>query len=242
MSWGGDSESNKGVQERGFTLDVDGRTVPGVYWTPESEPGERLVLLGHGGTTHKKAEYIEQLASLLVARGISAMAIDGPGHGERRVAQKGTDPSGNTLDEFPNMWNEGGGTDAVVADWRAALDFMEAEEGARPTGWWGLSMGTMMGLPVTATDKRIKVALLGLMGGGGVNGADLLRMAPDVQCPVRFLLQWDDELIPLKEGLELFNKLGTKHKTLHANPGLHSAVPRFELFTGSVDYLDQRLK
>ena len=103
-------------------------------------------------------------------------------------------------------------------------------------------MGTMMGLPVTATDKRIKVALLGLMGGGVVNGADLLRMAPEVLCPVRFLLQWDDELVPLKEGLELFDRLGTKRKTLHANPGLHSAVPKFEMFTGSVDYLDQRLK
>jgi len=165
MSWNGDYGNKKGVQERGFTLAVDGRTVPGVYWTPENETSERLVLLGHGGTTHKKVEYIAQLASLLVARGISAMAID----------QKGANPSDNTLDEFPNMWNEGGGTDAVVADWAAALDFIEAEDGARPTGWWGLSMGTMMGLPVTATDKRIKIALLGLMGGGGVNGADLLR-------------------------------------------------------------------
>jgi len=242
MGWNGNNASKNGVQERGFTLEVDGRTVPGVYWSPEDGNSERLVLLGHGGTTHKKVEYIEQLASLLIARGISAMAIDGPGHGDRRAAQQDGNSGDNTLDEFPNMWNEGGGTDAVIADWAAALNFIEAEQGARPTGWWGLSMGTMMGLPVTASDKRIKVALLGLMGGGGVNGADLLRMAPDVLCPVRFLLQWDDELIPLKEGLELFNKLGTKHKTLHANPGLHSAVPRFELFTGSVEYLDQRLK
>ena len=243
MSWNGKDGSNKdgtnkGVKERGFTLDVEGREVPGVYWAPEDGSSKRLVLLGHGGTTHKKVEYIERLASLLVARGMAAIAIDGPGHGDRRAA----DASANTLDEFPSMWNAGGGTEAVVADWNAALNFIEAEEGARPTGWWGLSMGTMMGLPVTATDKRIKVALLGLMGGGGVNGADLLRLAPEVQCPVRFLLQWDDELIPLKEGLELFDRLGTKHKTLHVNPGLHSAVPMFEMFTASVDYLDQRLK
>ena len=239
MSWNGKNDTHSGVLERGFTLNVEGRTVPGVYWTPENGSTNRLVLLGHGGTTHKKVEYIAQLAALLVARGISAMAIDGPGHGDRQNAAAGAD---NNLDEFPRMWRDGGGTDAIVADWAAALDFIEAEDGERPTGWWGLSMGTMMGLPVTASDKRIKVALLGLMGGGGVNGADLLRMAPEVSCPVRFLLQWDDQLIPLKEGLELFDRLGTKHKTLHANPGLHSAVPRFELFSGSVDYLDQRLK
>ena len=240
MSWNGKNKSigEPAVQERGFTLAVDGRAVPGVYWTPEDGVTDRLVLLGHGGTTHKKVEYIQQLATLLVGRGISAMAIDGPGHGERRTLQNASE---NGLDQFPRMWHEGGGTEAVISDWAAALDFIEAEDGARPTGWWGLSMGTMMGIPVTATDKRIKVALLGLMGGGGVNGADLLRLAPQVLCPVRFLLQCDDELIPMPEGLELFDKLGTKHKTLHANPGLHSAVPRFELFAGSVDYLDQRL-
>jgi len=241
MGWNGKNNSGgtPTVRERGFTLDVDGRMVPGVYWAPEDGVTDRLVLLGHGGTTHKKVEYIQQLAALLVGRGISALAIDGPGHGERRILEN---ESENGLDQFPRMWHEGGGTDAAITDWAAALDFIEAEDGARPTGWWGLSMGTMMGIPVVATDKRIKVALLGLMGGGGVNAADLIRLAPQVLCPVRFLLQCDDELIPMQEGLELFDKLGTRHKTLHANPGRHSAVPRFELFAGSVDYLDQRLR
>lgn len=239
MGWNGKNERKLSVQERGFTLDVDGRTVPGVYWSPAEGPSDRLVLLGHGGSTHKKVEYIEQVAMLLVGRGISAMAIDGPGHGER-ASPEDVDAVG--LDAFPRMWHEGGGTEAVIADWAAALDFIEAEEGVRPTGWWGLSMGTMMGLPVTASDERIKVALLGLMGGEGVNGEDLVRLAPQVTCPVRFLLQWDDELVSLKSGLELFDKLGSKHKTLHANPGAHSAVPTWELFAGTVDYLDQRLR
>lgn len=243
MSWNGKNERKLDVQERGFTLQVDGRTVPGVYWSPAEGVSERLVLLGHGGTTHKKVEYIQQVATLLVGRGISAMAIDGPGHGERVSEKTGSeDAADGRLDEFSRLWHGGGGTEAVIADWAAALDFIEAEEGARPTGWWGLSMGTMMGLPVTASDKRIKVALLGLMGSGGTNGEDLVRLAPQVTCPVRFLLQWDDEIVPLKAGLELFEKIGTEHKTLHVNPGAHSAVPSFELFTGTVDYLDQRLR
>lgn len=244
MGWNGRDERKDSVQERGFTLNVDGRTVPGVYWTPAESSSDRLVLLGHGGSTHKKVEYIEQVAMLLVGRGISALAIDGPGHGERRGEQSGhqdaaADPDWDT---FARTWHEGGGTEAVIADWAAALDFIEAEEGARATGWWGLSMGTMMGLPVTASDKRIKVALLGLMGSGGVNGKDLVRLAPEVTCPVRFLLQWDDELVSLQSGLELFDKLGTERKTLHVNPGAHSAVPTWELFAGTVDYLDQRLR
>jgi dienelactone hydrolase len=128
----------------------------------------------------------------------------------------------------------------MLADWRAALDFIEGEFGQRPTGMWGLSMGTMMGLPVTATDDRIQAALLGLMGDWGPNGEQLLALAPQISCPVRFLVQWDDEIIPRQNCLNLFDAIGSKHKTLHANPGKHQDVPTFEM-SGSVDWLHERL-
>jgi pimeloyl-ACP methyl ester carboxylesterase len=235
MVWSADAAEQNGMLERGFNLDVQGHQVPGVYWTPTGG-SDRLVMLGHGGTTHKKVDYIVEVAQLLCARGIAAMAIDGPGHGERSTGDWGSDPNG-----FAKAWHEGGGTDTVLADWRAALDFMEVEEGARPTGWWGLSMGTMMGLPVTATDDRVRVALLGLMGSWGPNSDDLIRLAPQVTCPVRFLVQWDDEIVPRDACIEMFGILGSKKKTLHANPGVHQAVPQFEV-QGSVDYLDRHLK
>ena len=73
------------------------------------------------------------------------------------------------------------------------------------------------------------------------NAKDLERLAPEVTCPVSFLLQWDDELIPRQSCLDLFDALGTRKKTLHANPGRHQAVPQFEL-AASVDYLDRSLR
>lgn len=235
MSWNNKDAQNGGVAERGFEISVSGHSVPGVYWSPDGG-GERLVLLGHGGTTHKKVEYIADMAQRLAAVGIASLAIDGPGHGDRAT----TDLSAGT-DAFAKAWNSAGGTSTVIADWTAALDFIEAEVGARATGWWGLSMGTMMGLPVTASDERIRVALLGLMGTWGPNAAELRELAPSVQCPVRFLVQWDDEIVPRDRCIELFGLLGTKKKTLHANPGKHMAVPGFEI-AGSVEYLDRHLK
>ena len=235
MSWKGGEKSAGEVGERNFSLVVAGHEVPGVYWSPAGG-AERLVMIGHGGTTHKRVKYVVEVAHLLCACGIAAMAIDGPGHGDRRDFEWSGDSG-----EFDRAWKEGGGTDTVLTDWRAALDFIEAEFGARPTGWWGLSMGTMMGLPVAATDNRVKVALLGLMGSWGPNGEALMRLAPQVTCPVRFLLQWDDEIVPRDTCLRLFDKLGTAKKTLHANPGLHQAVPKFEI-ASSVDYLDQILQ
>ena len=235
MSWNDKNESHEAMEERGFTLSVDGHEVPGVYWDPK-DGGERLVLLGHGGTTHKKYEYITLMADQLARKGIATMAIDGPGHGDR--AHEGDPMSQNW---FMDAWNAGGGNDGMLADWRASLDFIEGEYGARPTGWWGLSMGTMMGLPVTATDDRIKVAVLGLMGTWGPNGENLKTLAPDVTIPLRFLVQWDDEIVPRDHCLELFDLLGSNKKTLHGNPGPHAAVPRFEI-NASVKYLNRYLR
>ena len=234
MSWSGEARETTRMQERPFLLDVEGHSVPGVYWSPAAG-ADRLVLLGHGGTTHKKIDYIVGLAQQLTKRGLAAMAIDGPGHGERA-----TEPWGQDRDQFPRVWTESGGTETVLQDWRAALDFIEAEEGARPTGWWGLSMGTMMGLPVTATEPRIQVATLGLMGTWGPNKDDLVRLAGDVTCPLRFLVQLDDEIVPYADAIELFGLLGSKRKTMHVNPGLHADVPVFEI-AGSVEYLDKQL-
>ncbi len=235
--WRSDPKNVGVLTEREFDLLVDGRTVPGVVWAEEQvEPGQPMVLLGHGGTTHKKAEYLVQVAMLLARRGVLAMAIDGPGHGERAGVH---DPS--DLGAFERAWNDGGGTDAVIADWRAALDFVSTELETGRTGWWGLSMGTMMGLPVVANDDRISVALLGLMGSWGPNGDRLMAEAPNVDCPVRFLMQWDDEVVPRDRCLELFSTIGSKRKTLHANPGLHAAVPAFEI-RDSTDYLAAALK
>ena len=160
-------------------------------------------------------------------------------HGDRLAT-----PNRNAKEAQKNFeagWASATATDEIVADWRASLDEVSASIEPGRVGYFGLSMGTMMGLPFTATDMRIRVALLGLMGTQGPNAKDLEKLAPVVSCPVRFLLQWDDELIPRQSCLDLFDALGSKKKTLHANPGRHQAVPQFEL-TASVDYLDRSLR
>jgi pimeloyl-ACP methyl ester carboxylesterase len=237
MTWTTIERDGTGLVERDFAVHSasSGGPVPGVYRRSATDAHDRLVLLGHGGTTDRNADYIVHVARLLAERGIATVAIDGPGHGERATFEFTGSP-----DEFEVAWSGGGGTEGMLGDWRAALDFVESELGARPTGWWGLSMGTMMGLPVAATDERIRVAVLGLMGNWGPNAVDLERLAPQLSCPLRFLVQWDDEVVPRDSCFDLFGMLGSERKTLHANPGIHTAVPDFEV-TASVDYLDHHL-
>ena len=59
MDWTGEATTERGVTERTFGLEHDGRKIPGILWAPEAGPeGCPLLLLGHGGTNHKRTDYV----------------------------------------------------------------------------------------------------------------------------------------------------------------------------------------
>ena len=229
MEWIGAPLSSQGVREQRFDVDCEGRRVPGILWMPAdaTELGP-VALLGHGGSLHKRADYILATARRLVRHhAVSAIAIDGPGHGDRR-ADGGTDRE-RVRSDFEGAWKATDVTDQMVADWKAALDAAQAALGEGPVAYFGLSMGTMMGVPLIAAEARVRVAVLGLMGIWGPNGGRMAEDAPRVLCPVRFLAQWDDEIVPRERALELFDRLGTRQKSLRAHPGRHVEVPPDEM-------------
>ncbi|HIF91691.1 MAG: dienelactone hydrolase family protein [Myxococcales bacterium] len=223
------SKTNKGVTERDFSVTCQDRTIPGVLWTPEarSEPTP-LVLIGHGGSGHKREDHLVSLARRFVRHnGISAVTIDGPFHGDRASDEVKNESVNKTLRRL----NGEDIVDKMVEDWKATLDALQKlpEIGIARVGYWGLSMGTMFGVPLVAAEPRIEVAVLGLMG--PIGGFDrLIRDAPNVTCPLLFLQQWDDELIPREKSCELFDAIGGRDRRLHSNPGPHSAVPQEEFF------------
>jgi len=244
MDFIGEPLVGKGVVERRFDLKVEDRLVPGIVWTPEAVKGTEppadatgprpLVLIGHGGSLHKRTEYVLALARRLCRRnGIAAAAIDGPAHGDR---------GGSTDLSNVAEWWQHSTTDDMVADWKATLAAVQSlpEVGEGPLGYWGLSMGTIFGLPFVAAEPRVQVAVLGLMGVMGATGDRLAGDAAKINCPVLFLQQLEDELIGRKAVAELFDALGTRDKRLHANPGAHSAVPPEE-FEVSREFLASHL-
>jgi dienelactone hydrolase len=242
VRWSGDDVIAQGVRERRFDLERDGRIVPGLLWTPPDATGHRpLVLIGHGASGSKREDYVVSLGRRLVRHlGYAACAIDGPVHGDRRPAGSGP---GLPIFEFGQLWSSDPSmTDAMVADWRAALEALRAlpEVGVGPTGYWGLSMGTILGLPLVAAEPRITVAVLGLMGLTGPTRSRIAADAPLVRCPVLFLVQWHDELFPRQQVADLFDILGSTDKRLHAHPGKHGEVPSEE-FEASEAFLARHL-
>ena len=53
---------------------------------------------------------------------------------------------------------------SATTDWTSTLDAVQAMDdvGDGPVGWWGLSMGTGLGVPFVAREPRIQVAVFGL--------------------------------------------------------------------------------
>ncbi|HEV2369541.1 MAG TPA: hypothetical protein VGR90_06675 [Acidimicrobiales bacterium] len=235
----------KGVVEQRFDLKVGTEVVPGIRWLPEgaSEP-RPVILIGHGGTQNKRVPNVLGLARRFVRHlGYGAVALDAPGHGERvtdpEAAQRrrqalesriAAGPGGGPRRFSPeeaSEWVER--TTKGVAEWRALLDDLDAQAGFGPYGYWGVSMGTAVGLPFVAADPRISAAVLGLAGLGNRPGAGVFEEAVrSLRVPILFVFQWDDELMTRDAGLALFDAIGSAEKTMHINPGGHVQTPLFE--------------
>jgi pimeloyl-ACP methyl ester carboxylesterase len=233
-----DETTDDGVTERSFTRDVDGETVPGVLWLPAGSHSARtFVLIGHGGLSHKRADYVLGLAHQLVRnRGYGVAALDAPGHGDRSpdagaieatrqalVNGTGRIDEDKTRRLFGRVGRHGG-------EWQAVMDDLQADGLAEgPFGYWGVSMGTLIGLPLTAAEPRIGAAVLGLAGLGERPGGQAFEAAArKLTVPVLFLFQWDDNLMGRESGLALFDAMGSKDKSMHINPGGHVEVPLHE--------------
>jgi hypothetical protein len=55
----------------------------------------------------------------------------------------------------------------AVPEWRATFDAL-AEEVSGPVGYYGLSLGSAIGIPLVAAEPRIAAAVFGLAGHGGL--------------------------------------------------------------------------
>ena len=119
---------------------------------------------------------------------------------------------------------------AAVPEWNAALDqalgfdFVSANG---PIGYWGVSMGTAIGVPFVAQQPKVTAAVFGLAG-LRPNAPEFEAAANAIKIPVEFVFQWEDAVAPREHGIALFNAFGSAEKTMHINPGGHMDIPGFE--------------
>ena len=236
-----------------FAVEVNGDDVPCVLWTPgvscENHP---LIAMGHGGSQHKKAPGIRDRAIRYATRfGWTSLALDAPGHGERITPKEAAaarlktqirlqgDRTALSLSPEEKIIFLDRLAAQAVPEWRTALDATLAY--LVPTvdriGYWGVSQGTWIGIPLLAEDKRIACAVFGLAH-LHPDHATLRHAAGRITVPIRFAVQWDDPIRSREYGIALFNAFGSSDKSMHINPGGHTEIPAAE--TESWDTFFQR--
>ncbi|WP_328557686.1 alpha/beta hydrolase [Streptomyces sp. NBC_00358] len=237
MHFTSEQRLDDGVLEREFTLGE----IPGILWTPASVSAPvPLILIGHpplglrrmyprlaGRARHYAAEY-----------GWAAATIELPGSGDRprwpaveqaRADLRGALQAGKPVSDeivdalvLPLV-------DKAVPEWQTALDaLLSLPEIGGPVAFEGgvISIGIRLAL----VEPRIAVA--GFFAGSLVPAA-IVEEARQVTIPLRVLLQWDDEGNDRQAALDLFDAFGSKEKSLHANLGGHTGVPRSEMEDGA---------
>jgi alpha-beta hydrolase superfamily lysophospholipase len=218
--------------------------IPGVLWSPASGSGRApVVLMGHGGGLHKKAPaQVSRAHHYVTAYGYTVVAIDAPGHGDRpRTAadeRAGADlrramAAGDTARVRSVSVRYGDSlAERAVPEWQTTLDALQQlpDIGTEaPIGYGGgISLGTAIGIPLTAVEPRITAAIF---GGGFVVHRALIDAARRITVPVQFLLPWDDEHADRRSALALFDAFASTEKTLHANPGDHRTIRWFGVDT-----------
>lgn len=147
--------SSNGVIERSFTLDE----VTGVLWSPASgSDGAPLILMGHSGGMHKKAPGILTRTQHYVTNR-PRNAEDEQWVAALRQARAAGEPIGPIVTDFNASLAE-----RAVPEWQATLDALQAlpEIGTEaPIGYGGMTLGTAVGLMLTAVEPRITAAAFG---------------------------------------------------------------------------------
>jgi dienelactone hydrolase len=230
MRFTSEQRLDDGVLERGFTLGE----IPGMLWTPGSAAAPApLILLGHPGGLHRMYPRLAGRARQCAADGFAAATIELPGSGDRprsaaaeqaRADLRRALAAGEPVDDeivdrlvLPLV-------DKAVPEWQTTLDaLLPLPEIGGPVGYAGGVIA--IGVRLAVLEPRIVAALL--FAGSFVPRATFAE-ARQVTIPLLVLLQWDDEGNDRQMALDLFDAFGAKEKTLHANMGGHTGVPRFE--------------
>lgn len=215
------------------------RQITGALWLPnDGKQTDTLVCCGHGGSGDRFQSPIPQFAARFADQRVAVLAIDGPDHGLRQHGPGGR--AGLMID----LQRGDQALDDMSEDWRIAVDAVRSRDDLElpRLAYFGLSMGSIYGIPFLAQRDDLIAAVLGLHGvpEGMPHANKMMDAASRIEAPVHFLLQLDDEVFATEDSIRLFRAIGSYDKRMHGNPGKHADIARDEI-EHCFDYLQSHI-
>lgn len=120
-----------------------------------------VVILMHGLGDHKAVDYVEYGNDLFLKNGFAVLRIDISDHGDRKNDVYDFDLTGDYKHWTRNVISQ------TVFDLRRAVDFIETrkELDNKRIGYYGISLGGIIGTVFCGVEDRVKVPVIALAGG-----------------------------------------------------------------------------
>lgn len=218
------------------------------------QPPYPTIILMHGVGDRKTVDYVEAGNTLLTQAGYAVLRLDTHNHGDRK-----TDDYDFDLREGLKYWTRNTITQTVF-DLQRAVDFLEIQPAidAERIGYYGISLGGIIGTIFCGLDDRIKAPVIAIAGGSlhllfGKNALDqevqdyvsvidpinfVENIAPR---PLLMINAENDEVIPPITSKLLFQQ-AKKPKEIIWYPTTHKTVPLEKVYQDGIDWFDKYLK
>jgi len=230
--------------------------VAALVTVPKGKGPFPAVIAQHGYGDNKEVDYVAGISQVLVKNKYAVMAIDAQYHGERVKPGR---------DMFMVATAPYAARDAfvqTVIDLRRAVDLLQSrpEIDANRIGYWGASMGAMLGAIFCGLDTRVKAACL-VVGGGGLESAlskrfgvvpgegikeALAVMEPDNYVgmisprPLLMLNGKKDKTISPEAAQSLFDAAGEPKRIIWYDAG-HTDLPPAQVMGESLRFFSENL-
>ncbi|MCG2460428.1 acetylxylan esterase [Flavobacteriaceae bacterium F89] len=141
---------------------VHDQSVTALLSIPKNQPEPiPIVILMHGLGDRKTVDYVEYGNRLLLKNGFAVLRLDISDHGDRKKEFYDFDLTGPDKYWTRNIVSQ------TVFDLRRAVDFIETrpELDSKRIGYYGISLGGIIGTVFCGVEQRVKVPVIALAGG-----------------------------------------------------------------------------
>lgn len=228
--------------------------VTGILSYPEQVgPPVPVIILVHGLGDHKERDYVQAGEEYLRTAGYAVLRIDLYNHGARKFEDFDFGLQGETKYRSRELITQS------VFDLRRTIDFIESrpELDHHRIGYYGISLGGLIGTVFSGVDQRVKAPVITLAGGrlNLMFGAKALSKSTKnylgVIDPIHFVQSIsprpllminaeNDEVIPPASSRFLYNKAKEPKKIIWY-PSKHRNLPLEKAFAAGIAWYQKHL-